>query len=107
LLFLSFNKQTKGMLATLPGAERPAEQEFLRHLSGGPPLVQSQQRSVAASLSGAGTSGDKVAKSVACVVFVGGCTHAEISALRLLAARDTTREFVVVTTRLADTKVTY
>ncbi len=95
----------KGLLATVPGAERPADQEFLRQLPGGPPLVQSQHRSANISANSATSmSGDKVAKNVSCVVFVGGCTHAEISALRLLAQRDATREFVVVTTRVTDTK---
>lgn len=103
-LFLLFDvRRCKGLLATVPGAERPGDQEYLRVLPGGPPLVQSQQRAVSAnSLTAVGGS-DK-AKSVACVVFVGGCTHAEISALRLLASRDTTREFVIVTTKLGDAK---
>ncbi len=91
----------QGLLATLPGAERPSEQEFLRHLPGGPPLVQSQARPVAAVTAGAG--GEK--KNIACIVFVGGITHAEISALRFLASKDATREFVIVTTRVTDTKM--
>jgi hypothetical protein len=99
----------QGLMATLPGAERPSEQEYLRHLPGGPPLVQSQARPMASAAAsgggsgGAGGSGEK--KSIACVVFVGGVTHAEISSLRFLASRDAAREFVVVTTRVTDTKM--
>ena len=59
----------QGLMATLPGAERPAEQEYLRHLPGGPPLVQSQARPMASaaatgSSGGAGSSGGEK-KSIA------------------------------------------
>ena len=93
----------QGLVATLPFAERPAEQEFLKHLPGGPPLIQSQARTAAVAVASS-ASGDKVAKSITCVVFVGGVTHAEISALRFLASKDASREFIIVTTKLIDTK---
>jgi hypothetical protein len=62
-------------------------------------LVQSQARSTAVA-----AGGDSVAKNISCVVFVGGCTHAEISALRFLASKDASREFIIITTKVFDTK---
>ena len=88
----------QGMLATLPGSDRPSDADFLRALPGGPPLVHSQAQP---STSG---PGDKTAKNISCIVFVGGCTHAEISALRFMASKDPSREFIIVTTRMIDTK---
>jgi hypothetical protein len=92
-------RAVQGLLATLPGAERPQDAEMLRALPGGPPLVQSQARSTAVA-----AGGDSVAKNISCVVFVGGCTHAEISALRFLASKDASREFIIITTKVFDTK---